>query len=374
MTSGRQWHARPLLSATLRVALGAGAVLLAAGTGLVVGLAVPAHWTAVGRAALAGLAAVVVLILTDRLARRLLPLPWLLQLTLSFPDEAPNRLRTALRAGSTRSLHHALDRYHREGQNADPGPAARSILELLGALARHDRGTRRHSERVRAFVDLLADRLGVSDEDANQLRWAALLHDIGKLQVDRQLLNKPGRPDQREWETLRGHPAAGAALVEPLRPFLGSWVDAVGQHHERWDGGGYPAGLAGNQIGLAARVVAVADAFEVMTSKRPYSRPLDLHHARIEVLRNSETQFDPEVVRALLALSLKPLGLRWWAISGGVGATAGLAAGFDPVTTAPGTALHHMALPAGAASGHVAGGSHGPGHNTAHHTATDQDQ
>jgi HD-GYP domain-containing protein (c-di-GMP phosphodiesterase class II) len=252
---------------------------------------------AVVRVAAAVLAVLVVVIVLDRTIGRLLPLATLLRLGLLFPGEAPERLRLALAAGSTRELVQL-----RDGQHEDASQAAERLLVLLTSLARHDPGTRRHSERVRAYVDLLADALDLPQPDRERLRWASLVHDLGKTEVDAAVLRKPSRLDADEWEQVRRHPADGARLAAGLVPFLGPWFGAIGDHHERYDGTGYPQGLVGEQISFAGRIVAVADAFEVMTAPRPYSRPVDPDAARAELVRCAGEQFDPQVVRALLAV------------------------------------------------------------------------
>ena len=121
---------------------------------------------------------------------------------------------------------------------------------------------------------MLGEQMGLSRGDLDRLNWAALLHDIGKLEVPEKLLNKPGRPTPDEWDVLRTHPGAAAAYVEPLRGWLGDWVDAATQHHERYDGTGYPEGLSGKHISLAGRIVSIADAYDVMTAARSYKKPL----------------------------------------------------------------------------------------------------
>jgi 3-hydroxyisobutyrate dehydrogenase-like beta-hydroxyacid dehydrogenase len=236
-----------------------------------------------------------------QLARRLAPLAALLELSLLFPDRAPSRFALALRAGSTRQLTQAL------AGEREPASAARDVVRLLTSIARHDRDTRRHTERVRAYTDLLGEALRLSPAERDRLRWAALLHDLGKVTVDPRVLGKPSRLDEDEWQLVRRHPAAGAELAAGLEPFLGEWFSAIGQHHERWDGSGYPEGLAGEQIGRAARIVAVADSFEVMTTGRSYRAARDAASARAELVACSGTQFDPTVVRALLDVSLSRL-------------------------------------------------------------------
>jgi HD domain len=146
--------------------------------------------------------------------------------------------------------------------------------------------------------------MALSKADQDRLRWAALLHDIGKLRVPAKILRKPGKPTDDEWETLKQHPVDGEKLVRPLAPWLGPWTLAVEQHHERFGGGGYPRGLVGTEISLGGRIVAVADAYEVMITSRPYKRPVKPESARQELVRYSGDQFDPAVVRAFLGISI----------------------------------------------------------------------
>ncbi len=245
----------------------------------------------------------------DRAARRLLPLAILLRLGLIFPDRAPSRFAVARVASSTRQLEARVRRARERGIDDDPSRAAETILALIAALSGHDRRTRGHSERVRVFSDLLASALRLPVDDRDRLRWAALLHDIGKLEVSATLLNKPGELDADEWSSLRRHPEEGARLAGPLLPWLGEWGQAIVQHHERFDGTGYPHGLSGEEISLAGRILAVSDSFDAMTAAFPYRRPLTVVDARRELTRCTGSQFDPSIVRAFLNVSLGPL--RW---------------------------------------------------------------
>jgi hypothetical protein len=219
----------------------------------------------------------------------------------------------ARRTGRPRDLQESLHRAHETGHE-DEARRMQSIIELVLALSVHDKASRGHSERVRVFTDLLADELRVPDSGRNRLRWAALLHDIGKLEVPATILNKPSAPSDEEWEALHRHPEEGARLVGPLLPWLGEWGLAVEQHHERFDGTGYPHQLKGHEISLAARIVAVADVYEVMTAPRPYKRPLSVSAARQELVRVAGTQLDPVIVRAFLNVSV---GRLWQTIGFG---------------------------------------------------------
>jgi putative nucleotidyltransferase with HDIG domain len=277
--------------------------------------------------------AVVVVLLVQRVARRFLPLAWLFTLTLAFPDRTPSRLVTARRAASRRARRQALDRLRHDGLGRDAGEASEAALVLVAALGAHDRRTRGHSERVRTFADLLAGEVGLSDDERDRLRWGALLHDIGKLSVPGAILNKPDRPDEAEWATLKRHPEEGAHLVEPLVTWLGPWADAVGEHHERWDGNGYPHGLAGEEISLGGRILAIADAYEVMTAARAYKVPLSAAAAREELVASAGTHFDPALVRAFMGISL---GALWW--TAGISALLAQIPLLGRVGTAPGFA------------------------------------
>ncbi len=249
-----------------------------------------------------------VLFLAERILRRVAPLPALLTMALVFPDAAPERYKIALRAGSSKRLADRIEEVKQSGIALSPDEDyAAQMLELLAMLSAHDRLTRGHCERVRAYTDLIIDEMELPTAAANKLRWAALLHDLGKLMVPAEILNSPEKPTDEEWEIMKSHTWQGERLVAPIAGWLGEWSAAVGQHHERWDGGGYPNGLAQTDIHLGARIVAVADSFDVMTSARSYKKPMDANAAREEVARCASTQFDPEVVRAFLGIGVSRL-------------------------------------------------------------------
>jgi putative nucleotidyltransferase with HDIG domain len=246
----------------------------------------------------------IVLVVTDRFARRLIPLAVLLKMTLVFPDQAPKRMAVARKAGSTRDLARRVQEAKEHGMRDAPVVAAEKILILAGALNVHDRHTRGHSERVRMYTDLIADEMKLPQADRDRLRWSALLHDIGKVAVHPDILNKPGPLDEHEWEQIKNHPLEGAKLTAPLSGWLGQWADTMAEHHEKYDGSGYPRGLAGQQISLGARIVAVADAYDVMTAIRSYKPAMSAQAARAELLACAGTHFDPTVVRAFLDVSI----------------------------------------------------------------------
>lgn len=265
----------------------------------------------------AGLSVVASLVVhaAQQALRSLLPLAALLSLDLAFPGRAPRRFGIALRAGNPRPLLGRLDQTH---AMQAPKEAADLLLELVGRLSFHDKALRGHSERVRAYSELVAEELGLDRSGRDGLRWAGLLHDVGKLEVPASILNKTDPLTEAEWSVIRQHPVAGAQLCASLTPWLGEWASGVLDHHERWEGGGYPRGIAGTEISLAGRVVAVTDAFDVMTSARSYQSPRSVEDARAELVRCSGTQFDPMVVRAFLSISVPKLR----SLTGGIGAAA----------------------------------------------------
>ena len=302
-----RWSGRPWAARGVRVAVHLVPFVVSIGAAYALSKSLPMANSGVGilmRLVCITLVATLVLALSDRLLRRALPLAALFELTLLFPDQAPSRFRVALRTGASNvALKERLARYQASGDDG-PAAAAERLLELVGELSRHDRITRGHSERVRAYAQMIAGEMGIDGPELDRLRWAALIHDIGKLQISPDILNKPGSLTDSEFQIIKTHPDLGARLAAPLAEWLGDSVLAVEQHHEKWDGTGYPHGLSGNAIARSARIVAVADVFDVMTSVRSYKSARPSSDARAELARCAGTQFDPVVVRAFLNLSL----------------------------------------------------------------------
>jgi hypothetical protein len=245
-----------------------------------------------------------VLFVTDRLARRALPLAVLLKMTLVFPDSAPRRLAVARKAGNTRDLARRVMEARTQGIEDEPVLAAEKILALAGTLNTHDRLTRGHGERVRALTDLIADELDLPADDRDRLRWSALLHDIGKIAVHPDILNKAGTLNDAEWAVIKNHPLEGAKLTAPLAGWLGPWANTIAEHHEKFDGSGYPFGLSAQEISFGGRIVAVADAYDTMTAVRSYKKTMSPQAARAELAACAGTHFDPQVVRAFLDVSI----------------------------------------------------------------------
>lgn len=186
-----------------------------------------------------------------------------------------------------------------------------SALEALAAaLEAKDTYTRGHSVRVARLAQACARVLGLSDEEQEQLYLTALLHDIGKIGVPESILLKPGPLEPAEWEEVKSHPVVGARIVEPSG-FPPQVVAAIRHHHENYGGGGYPDGLVGEEIPLLARIIGAADAYDAMTSDRPYRRPRTAEEAIEELRRGAGRQFDPLVVEAFLrvpAPEMKEMG------------------------------------------------------------------
>jgi len=165
------------------------------------------------------------------------------------------------------------------------------LASIARALEQRDQ-TFGHGDRVAALAEPVALELGWDRERIKALRRSAPLHDVGKVKVSPRLLGKSGPLTLDEVAEIRRHPTAGAQLVLPLRRFHEA-LPYVLFHHERWDGGGYPAGLSGRRIPIEARLLAIADAFDAMISPRPYRRALSHDHALAEVEDGAGTQFDP---------------------------------------------------------------------------------
>lgn len=174
-----------------------------------------------------------------------------------------------------------------------------TIEAFVTALEEKDRYTAGHSERVAEYARITAVELGHAPADVELIHQAGRLHDIGKIWLRSEELNKPGPLTPEEYERFKAHPAHGEALLGPI-PTFHDVLPAVGGHHERWDGGGYPRGLAGTAIPLIARIMAVADSYDAMTSDRAYRRALTHERALDELRRCSGSQFDAEIVTAFL--------------------------------------------------------------------------
>jgi HD-GYP domain-containing protein (c-di-GMP phosphodiesterase class II) len=173
-----------------------------------------------------------------------------------------------------------------------------TVRALSNAVEARDAYTGKHAERVTAYGIALAQAAGLDTDRAPEIEFGFLLHDVGKVAVPDAILFKPAKLDADEFELIAQHPVIGSDILSEI-DFLGEGKLVVRHHHERWDGRGYPDRLAGDEIPLAARVFAVADALDALTSDRPYRRGTRFSRAREEIRAHAGSQFDPEVVAAL---------------------------------------------------------------------------
>ena len=177
-----------------------------------------------------------------------------------------------------------------------------TMTSLARVVEAKDATTRGHLDRTHRYGLLLAQRLDPELAARPEVGYGFFLHDIGKVGVPEAVLCKPGPLNEAEWAVMREHPTIGAQIVSPIR-FLAGAIEIVKSHHERWDGRGYPRGLRGEQIPLAARVFAIADSFDAMTSDRPYRSAMPVDEALGEIRRGAGTQFDPLVAQEFLDLA-----------------------------------------------------------------------
>jgi response regulator RpfG family c-di-GMP phosphodiesterase/signal transduction histidine kinase len=177
-----------------------------------------------------------------------------------------------------------------------------TVKSLVSAIDAKDEYTRHHSTRVTEFTLKIAARMGFSEKETSDLELAAILHDVGKIAVPENILNKPARLTEQEFALIKEHPARGESILRPVIE-LKDIARVVRAHHEHYDGSGYPDGLKGREIPLGARIMAVADAYDSITSERPYRKAASHRYAVKEIIRCSGAQFDPEVVENFLEIS-----------------------------------------------------------------------
>lgn len=171
-----------------------------------------------------------------------------------------------------------------------------TLIMLANAIELRDLYTRGHVERVRNHAQVLGAQIGLTPPQMEQIYYGSLLHDIGKIHIPESVLKKAGPLSEEEWVEMKKHPLIGAEMVKDI-PYLKPSIPVIRSHHERWDGKGYPDGLAGEEIPLVARIVTIADSLDAMCSTRPYQAALSAEQAYDEILRGSGTKYDPELVR-----------------------------------------------------------------------------
>ncbi|MFY9588887.1 MAG: HD-GYP domain-containing protein [Actinomycetota bacterium] len=223
-----------------------------------------------------------------------------------LPTDEDGRLRAQLLAFA----HDLNEVYRRErARTAELEDALRELEESYLATVRtlafvveaKDTHTRSHLDRAHDYAVALAQRVAPDLAADQTLRYGFFLHDIGKIGIPERILSKPGPLTDDEWAIMRTHPLLGAQILSPVK-FLHPALPIVEAHHEKWDGSGYPRGLRGEDIPLGARIFALVDAFDAMTSDRPYRRSLTFEQALEQISKSGGTQFDPEVVRCFVEL------------------------------------------------------------------------
>jgi response regulator RpfG family c-di-GMP phosphodiesterase len=232
------------------------------------------------------------------------------------PPKVTELIRAIERALGRRRLELARGKYRRSLENrvrektAELSRALReleatysqTLWSLVAALDAREHETSDHSQRVVRYSLAVARRLGLPERDLPDLGRGALLHDIGKIGVPDAILLKAGKLSEQEWAEMKRHPQIGYDILRSIH-FLEPSAQLVLTHQERFDGGGYPHGLAGDTIPIAARIFAIADTFDALTSDRPYRRAVSCEAARAEIARCSGTQFDPRCANAFLSFS-----------------------------------------------------------------------
>ncbi|MGI8617373.1 MAG: HD-GYP domain-containing protein [Actinomycetota bacterium] len=199
----------------------------------------------------------------------------------------------------TRELEQALD-HARDMYMA-------TMKSLAHVVEAKDPTTRGHLDRTAHYGLALAGKVDADLAARPEVAYGFFLHDIGKVGIPESILCKAGPLTDLEWIVMKSHPNQGARIVEPI-PFMGEAVEIVRSHHERFDGGGYPRGLRGEEIPLAARIFGIADSFDAMTSDRPYRSALSTDEAVAEIIAGSGTQFDPSCVEAFEVLAAEDDG------------------------------------------------------------------
>jgi len=193
-----------------------------------------------------------------------------------------------------------------------------TLAGLVSALDLRERNTRLHSQRVKEYTLFLADRFGIAGAAKKAIGFGALLHDVGKIAVPDRILLKPEGLSQEEWSVMHAHPLTGYGIVKRIG-FLQEAAKIVRAHHERYDGSGYPQGLKGEEIPLGARLFAVADVYDALTSTRPYHDPVGHEEAAAQIRAGAGSAFDPGVVRVFLAINSGELEAIRMRYSGGQG-------------------------------------------------------
>ena len=201
----------------------------------------------------------------------------------------------------------AEDLMYRNKRSDSSGVRRKTIDLVLNTLYKKSSREQLHSIKVSEICEAIATKMDFSEHDVYQIKLAGLMHDIGKIEIDEKILNKPEKLNKEEWDRMQRHPEIGYRILSSVNEFSGI-ADDILEHHERWDGKGYPRGLKGDKSSLNARIIAVADAYDAMTSDRTYGKAISEEEAIKEMRRCAGTQFDPEITRIFIE---KVLGKEW---------------------------------------------------------------
>ncbi len=225
---------------------------------------------------------------------------------MSKPFKVEELALTVKRALEFRSLKEAQARHQKFLEMQIKKITARlnnSVIQTVGslimAIEEKDKYTRGHSHRVAFYASMVAQTMNLGNEEKKKLEYAALLQDVGKIGISEQILNKPGKLTNVEYEIIKAHPSKGVKILEPLK-FLEEILPIIEAHHERYDGKGYPHGLIHEEIPMMARIIGVCDTYDAMTSNRSYRKPLTKEIALEEIKNGSGSQFDPAMVQAFI--------------------------------------------------------------------------
>ncbi|AFA47382.1 HD domain-containing protein [Acetobacterium woodii] len=209
--------------------------------------------------------------------------------------------RTKIRAEEDiqRVLKNAEDEMYRHKLYESASMRSKTIELIMNTLYEKSNREMRHSNRVSQICEKIGQKMDLQKNEINQIRTAGLIHDIGKMGIDEQILNKPGSLSDEEWKEIQRHPEIGYRILSSVNEFS-EMATCILEHHERWDGRGYPKGLKGEEISIQGRIVAVADSFDAMTSDRTYRKGLAQEEAIAEINRCSGTHFDPQIAKMLV--------------------------------------------------------------------------
>jgi len=201
-------------------------------------------------------------------------------------------------------LKSAEDHMYRKKLIESPGMRGKAINVIIKTLNEKNRREEQHSQRVSEICRNMGEAIGLTEEEVSELHTVGLLHDIGKIAVEENILNKTDELNESEWSEMRRHPEVGYRILNTVEE-MSEMAKFVLYHHERWDGSGYPKGLRGMQIPLQSRIISIADSYDAMTSVRTYGSALSPQSAAAQLLSNAGTQFDPELARVFVEKVLK---------------------------------------------------------------------